>query len=91
MQTSPQYEADHCEPAGEELDPGIEGLTERFGPLLGLNAVAGGSVLNYPKVLEMDAATVLNKLRLEGARSAYQQRYHQLIHQKGSEACPTSN
>jgi hypothetical protein len=75
-------EADHCEPEDEELDAGIEGLTERFGPLLGLDAVAGGSILNYPKVLEMDADTVLNKLRLEGARAAYQRRYHQLIHPK---------
>jgi hypothetical protein len=30
----------------------------------------------------MDADTVLTKLRLEGARAAYQRRYSQIIHQK---------
>jgi hypothetical protein len=47
-----------------------------------VDAAAGRSVLNYPKVLEMDADTVLNKLRLEGAHAAYQRRYHYITQAK---------
>lgn len=44
--------------------------------------VASGSILNYPKVLETDADTVLSKLKMEGARAAFQRRYQQIIHAK---------
>jgi hypothetical protein len=43
---------------------------------------AGGDVLNYPKVLETDATSILTKLRLEAARAAFQRRHSTIIHQK---------
>ena len=75
-------EADHIEPEDEELDAGSEEISDRFGPLLGLDHAAGGSVLNYEPVLKLDADTVLNKLLMEGARAAYQRRYQKIISQK---------
>jgi hypothetical protein len=56
-------------------------LAERFGPLLALDAAAGGSVLNYEPVLKLDAETVLLKLKMEAARAGYQRRYQKIIHQ----------
>jgi len=76
------HEADHIEPDDEELDAGSEEIGERFGPLLGLDSAAGGSVLNYEAVLKLDAETVLNKLTMEAARAAYQRRYQKIIHNK---------
>jgi hypothetical protein len=57
---------------------GYEWFSERFGPLLGLDSAAGGSILNYDAVLKQDASSVLRKLQMEGARAAYQRRYQQL-------------
>lgn len=50
--------------------------------MLGLDAAALGNVLSYDAVLKVDADTVLTKLRMEGARAAYQRRYHQLTSKK---------
>ncbi len=75
--------ADHCEPDDAELDADSDPpLAERFGPVLGLDAAAGGSVLNYEPVLKLDAETVLLKLKLEAARTGYQRRYQQIVNKK---------
>ena len=44
--------------------------------------LAGGSILHYEAVLKMDSDTALSKLKMENARSAFQRRYQEIIHQK---------
>jgi hypothetical protein len=73
---------DNTEPSDEEIEAGCEWFADRFGALLGLDSAAGGSVLDYPRVLDTDADTVLRKLQMEGARAAYQRRYQQLVSPK---------
>jgi hypothetical protein len=73
---------DDIEPDDDEIDAGYEQVSERFGPLLGLDAAAKGDILSYDAVLRVDADTVLSKLRLEGAKSAYQRRYNHLTSKK---------
>jgi hypothetical protein len=75
-------EADYDEPDEAEYDAGCEEMGARFGPMLGLDMAANGSVLDYQRVLELDADTVLTKLKLEAARNAYQRRYQKIIHQQ---------
>jgi hypothetical protein len=47
-----------------------------------LDSAALGSVLDYPRVLETDADTVLRKLQMEGARAAYQRRLQAITNPK---------
>jgi hypothetical protein len=77
-------ELDHSEYSDEEIDAGAEELAERFDGLLSLDLLANESILNYSKVLRFDAETVLLKLRLEGARSAYQRRLSEAHNSKNT-------
>jgi hypothetical protein len=68
----------------DEIDAGAEFFSESFGAIMGLDAAAQGSVLKYDAVLQQDADTILTKLRMDGARSAFQRRLSKLRNSKNS-------
>lgn len=75
---------DVTDPDDDEIEAGAEFFSESFGAIMSLDAAAQGSVLKYDAVLKQDADTILTKLRMDGARLAFQNRLAKMRNPKNT-------
>jgi hypothetical protein len=61
----------------EEYDAGVPEIAERFGHFATLDALSGGDVTKYNQVLDMDAETIMHKIRLMQLQSRITKRLHE--------------
>lgn len=60
------------------MEAGIEELGQRFSSFLSLDIFAAGDPLKYNAILKLSANTMLRKIEMERARTAYARRLSRL-------------
>lgn len=69
------------QPTSEQRRAGLD-MFDEFGIINTINALAGGNILNYQKVLEIEYSTVFVYLKLKKTEAIYQENYTKIMSQK---------